>query len=532
MAPEPVDPELREHYRRTFTAYGWSEERIAALFGEDVPAGQPKKVVTLEEVELALAGAAKIREEEEKVKAQSEARAIDRHGRWGAPPHWEVILPPSGTFLGDFARENALDSEAHKMGFLAAGLAVMSALFGPRMRIQWGRHSEYLHVYLMLVGQSAMTHKSTIQASAKRAVKALVAAGVDIREKSPDRVSDASLYEALDASKKYETEDPDNPGKMKTEVRAPDTPSSVIVWVNELAPILDSRQKAERSMRDALLMVYDGEMSSMTKSTPVPLQPVSPTIFANIVEEDFSSMLSDPGTIASGFLGRWVPIAIPEGVEEKAEPTKDDAIPSAPAASGHLDDLVRLVTNHDAAHGGVVGGQVNAWNNATEEASKERKEWYRAYNPRTFDWGDASDDERRALTALFGRMQATAIKLAVMHAISRQAKQVASLEEVVVDRQDVVWGARMMSVMRQFLERELENIVSGGRGAVEQRALDKLKQAGGKMSRSQLASKMTTRTVSYEDATRAIDSLVKSQVITETTKGRGTEIHLTGKASK
>lgn len=432
-----------------------------------------------------------------------------------------IVIPPEGTFLGDFARISATDSEAHEAGYLGVGVAMMSVLLGPKLYLQWTpTHSERCHVWVMLVGQSALSKRSTIQSALRHGLDTAHAFGAEFRMGQVGRVSDAGICEMLDAS--YTDEE-------SGETRVPSTPTGVIAVMPEMVTLLGGGrgQAYTESARNMLLAVYDGTLRSDTKMTKVPEQPVSATFCGNITEAQFDEVLASATMTTSGFLGRWVPIMVPVSGRLVAEPLMDATPPGTDAKlTTHLRQLARLAR--------AVGPDVNAYAKTTEEARALRREWYESFHPDAgAGWDGVPQHKRERLSQLWSRWQATQLKLAALHAISRRAEEMDTLADLVIERADLEWGMSTMGYVRAQVERTLDDSPAETiEGRLEDRILAFIGEQGGPVRIGDITEHMKHGNKSTPNVTRkmvrqATDGLVDAGTLIKTGEaGRSYEVIL------
>ena len=378
----------------------------------------------------------------------------------------DLLIPAAGTMLGDFAREHGQHSEAHERGYLAAGLAVLSTLVGPKVQVRWNpTHSERCHIWVMQIGQSALSHRSTIQSAMKDALKTAGAFGAEYRYEPLMRTSDAGLAALLDQSRTDED----------GEVVVPDIPVGTLVPMGELAPLLGGGGRGSTYVEAArlmLLQIYDGILRSDTKQTKVPMQQTSATLVGNIVEDQFADVVGDSMMVNNGFVARWVPIVVP--VSDKRF--------SQPMTNGAVVGRSQVITRHMSQLGKLVRGISvvdNIWENATTDAHDLRATWYADTHPDDRDWSGVAEHHRGALATVWGRWQATSIKLAALHAVSRQLHDVDDLGAVVIDTVDVTWGIAMIEMAGATLTARLpEYQAQSTRGRVEEGVLRYLGKKG------------------------------------------------------
>ena len=419
-----------------------------------------------------------------------------------------TLVPEPGTFLGDFARLSAQGQEAHPVAYLGAGLALLSAALAPHLLMEWTNRSHTLnHLWLMLVGHSAQSHRTTVKAAVTHALRVLGTYSGDIPVLDIDRkATDAGLVTRLDRSMSITEDD------GSTTLQVPSAPeSTVLVW-NELKPLLDGDGPQDDNVRDLLLNVYDGSFGSTTLKTPVPTQPCCVTILGNITVSSFREVVARTEMIESGFVGRWLPIEVPVS----------GALVSMPSLHGeqdsdtlerHIAALAELRRLCDGREPVRVRGLF------TDGYLAERDRWYHAEHPDAGSrWSSAPEHHRRALAPIFGRWQATQVRLAVLHAVSRQLGGLpgrGGLPALRVDTEDAVWAQAVLGAAMDALQRHLPEVAGKGVSRVEDMVLAELRTARIPLKRSDLNERVrnTDRDVSAEMVKRACASLLAAELV-------------------
>lgn len=436
----------------------------------------------------------------------------------------DLLMPAEGTFLGDFARVLGANSEAHDVGFLAAAIPLVGAVCGPWVRIAWDLHQEMCHVWVMSVGRSALSHRSTIAAGVRSGVRAVRdISGNRMLSARMGRASDAGLADLLDASEP----EVDEKGNV-TEVRVPVIPPAWLIEMGELTNSVFSLGAGSGGyrdhLRDMMLEIYDGILRSDTKQTKVPEQPVCASIIGNITEEDFGRVVSDFSLISSGFVGRWVPIIVPVSKKRRAEPSSNGGRPAGyERVENHLRALGML-----AKTATVVD---NVWPRATPDAREMRRDWYHATHPDDRSWDGYDPAHRRPLSNLWGRWQGTQLKLAVIHAVSRLACDIDAFYELEIGLEDITWSIAVVeqawAVTRKALPEAVDQVTTHGR--VEELVMRALERAGGVLPLHQLTDRLKTskgNPVTRKDVRQAVESLMAvGEVNLEETDG-GTNVRL------
>ena len=442
-----------------------------------------------------------------------------------------TLTPPPipGGLLDRWCRIMSDGSESPPGAFLPSGLALLSATVGPRMTLTWGNaHTERMNLWVLNVGMSALDRKTSGLSGLRAAIKWTLEAGDDlIRLHNVHRISDAGLVTHLDIvtkdTEKARKTDADHP-----EVHRP-VPLSWVCLFNEVASVWkDDPRGWEAEAQRSLLSIYDGQLSSTTKATNVPTQDCFVTAVGNIPP----GVLKEQTTLqmlASGFVGRWLIIPTPP---------PETVVSFRPAPDGHAPlnplrvDVSRLMR---LARKDVCVNVNGLW---TKEAIDYRHAWYKAHYDTARRRGD-DDPLRRAASELFGRLQATAIKVATLLAVSRSVEDLDGLGDVRVEVEDARWAQDVIDRSIHYMIGSLNDSGAVARtvaGKVEGRILRWLeKQEAVGPDRSVTVSRVADMAkggdVSRLDISRALDTLVNVGAVRVESDGRGRRVWLLQEAA-
>ena len=442
-----------------------------------------------------------------------------------------TLTPPPipGGLLDRWCRIMSDGSESPPGAFLPSGLALLSATVGPRMTLTWGNaHTERMNLWVLNVGMSALDRKTSGLSGLRAAIKWTLEAGDDlIRLHNVHRISDAGLVTHLDIvtkdTEKARKTDADHP-----EVHRP-VPLSWVCLFNEVASVWkDDPRGWEAEAQRSLLSIYDGQLSSTTKATNVPTQDCFVTAVGNIPP----GVLKEQTTLqmlASGFVGRWLIIPTPP-------PETIVSFPPAPHGHDPLNPPRVDVSRRMRLGRKDVCVNVNGlW---TKEAIDYRHAWYKAHYDTARRRGD-DDPLRRAASELFGRLQATAIKVATLLAVSRSVEDLDGLGDVRVEVEDARWAQDVIDRSIHYMIGSLNDSGAVARtvaGKVEGRILRWLeKQEAVGPDRSVTVSRVADMAkggdVSRLDISRALDTLVNVGAVRVESDGRGRRVWLLQEAA-
>lgn len=432
---------------------------------------------------------------------------------------------PKG-FLDRWCGTLAIDSESPPGAFLPTGLALLSATVGPRLVMRWGvTHEERMNLWVLNVGMSALGRKTSGLAGLRHAVRWIRHGGDDlVRLINVTRISDAGLVSALDVvsedtAKSNDTDSDGNPIQIVREV-----PLSWVALFNEVSPVwMEDGPGWAMDAQRALLSIYDGQLSSTTKATKVPTQDCFVTAIGNIppgVLRDQTTL----GMLASGFVGRWLVVPTPP----------PETIVSFPMPNGHdpLDALRWDVTRLMRLARGTDRTIVNdLW---TRDALDHRHHWYARHRERYAHY-DPDDPLATGAAELFGRLQATAVKVATLLAVGRTLDDITSLDDLQVESQDVDWASHVIDASIEYVTTSLRDAgadAGSNQGRAEGRILRLLEREGARDPRTAVTLGRLTQTakggrLSRGDVIRSLDDLLQAGLIEIAEEGRTRRVWLT-----
>ena len=384
------------------------------------------------------------------------------------------LIPPDDSFIGYFARTSAKHTSAHPVGFMCQAIAVMSVAFGPLVRFPWGKSPGYSHVWVMQIGESAQAKKSTLGAASIEALRQLGDLGVDYVLHDTVRPSDAGLAADLDRST---TDD-------EGDVLLPTLPAGQFIYFDELTSLMGDGSgrnvpQSVEAARALLTKIHGGWLSSTTRSTPVPRQPVSVTMVGNMVVEQFERLMSSSANVTSGFLGRWVPIRIPRSDTWYHRPPAidhDAQVADDRVLHAWLRAFAGMATNQRA-----TGDALHGWDMLPRgsDADAAHGEWYRTFASTEAALGNVPQAARPLVASMRDRWAQSSLSLAAFSAISRVHHEAVPLSSVVIDERDVRWSHAVIEAADEYVRELLEDAPTDSKTArIEGRIMRRLyKQA-------------------------------------------------------
>jgi hypothetical protein len=420
------------------------------------------------------------------------------------------FLVPEEGWLGRFVSLYASRTEASEEAFLAAGLAALSAAVGARLRIRWAdlHGTELCNVWCLLVGGSGSSHKSTVMGAAQAIAKEAAA-----QAGTAARLRTASIGHASGAGVLMEvgTENAETAEEWETTL-----PPGWLLDCDE-AGALFGRRRDEGGGRDAdwrgdtrstMLALYGGRIGgALTRKSKIVPSPCSCSALGNATRPDLLERVS-LATVGTGWAGRWLLIA---------DPGTDRSI-AVPLKWSHDERAERawlVATLSELAHRtGIVDDVWSLW---TPEAIEARQAWYSATRTRLRPEPDGGDEVAEAMFALFSRLQATAVKLAVLRAVSDQWRPGRALGPedgggVVVDTAEAVWGQVIVERTLRWWSELLTAAAADAVGRWQRQVVGALDRAGGELAHREVFRSTSTR-LSYEVRVRALYALANADVV-------------------
>lgn len=425
-------------------------------------------------------------------------------------------VPVPEGFLAEWCATMAHGTEMPPEAYLATGLVSAATLVGPRMFIRWApTRRERCNLWVLNVGRSAIARKTTGMSAARWAIKvATEQLGDGVRWYAPKRLSDAQLAVDLDvltpdteaaqeAENRQAKIDKREPATLEPHPRG--TPVAWFMALNELAPLWGEGLRDWQAATAALLLdLFDGELASNTRASFVPAQETFVCALGNMPPAELAARTS-LGILTSGFAGRWVLLPSPGPVTRVPFPRPNGTDPLA-----HLAERVRHLAGLAASCPGVDVARM--WP-AGGEADTARATWYGEWHDLLMQ-ADPSDREVAARADLFNRLQATALKLATIVAVTRQAERVRLLADVRVEAFDAVWAHEVVDGSIRAL---MGAVREGGGGAstpygrAEARLVASLERAAALDEDSALTIREVTRNAkgsdSHADMVRGLENL-------------------------
>lgn len=420
---------------------------------------------------------------------------------------------PDG-LLGEWCSALGRHGEMPAEAYLATGVATVAAIVGPRLSIRWGpTRGERCNLWLLNVGRSALARKTTGMSAARWAIGvARAQLGDQVRWYGAKRLSDAQLAADLDVvgadtARAQAEEDTIAEAERRRPRRLEPihrrVPVSWLMGLNEVAPLWGEGAREWQQATQALLLeVYDGQLASRTRATTVAEQETCVSALGNIPPAELAARTST-GTLTSGFAGRWLVMPSPGPRRPEHMPAMNGADPLAA-----LRELIeRLAGMARRCEGQDV---VRLW---TPEAIAARRSWYDAL------WhelaaADATSAEVAARADVFGRVQASALKLATIAAVCREIAEVEEIADVRVGAEDAEWAQGVVDASMATL---MEVVADNGGGAAsplgraENRVLGCLRRRGADREERAISLRDAARWArgsdSYADMVRSMEVL-------------------------
>lgn len=332
-------------------------------------------------------------------------------------------IPKAGV-LRDWVDLYTPHGEAPPEMHLAAALALLSAAVGWRAWIRWGEMTEPCTLNVVLTGTSATARKTTTAYAAKRIADLATASLGDhppLRVRDITHTSDRGLLELVapkDTSQADQWERDPPPGHL-------------FIW-DEIGAVLGRPGDVKGGdwlgrVRATIMQLTSGRHGGIQLgSTKMPPARCAVSILGTMTRSELEQRMS-AGLVNDGFVGRMVLIPYGARTTYLAEPPA-----WTPIDAQRRDNLIlairRIITS------GVIG---EAFQQFTTPAHDLRKTWYQARAKELDLLARDGDDTAQAVVAAFGRLQAIAVKLATLDAISRSDPDDTDLR---IDDAAVAWG--------------------------------------------------------------------------------------------
>jgi hypothetical protein len=339
-----------------------------------------------------------------------------------------VVIPAAGfldTWCEQLGHVGEHDPEAH----LVTGIAVVSAIAAPKLRITFGKSVEFCHVWQLIVGQSALGAKTSTLQSARAAIERarygkppeVRGMGDAVRFDYLTRATDAGIVELLGAPTEEQAKEWSDTWP----------PSWLLAW-NEVSTLFTKdAARWEESSRRVLLSVYDGYVGSHTKATKAHATRCSVTMVGNIPPHVLQGSASEL-MFSSGFAGRW--LVMPTPPLTKPMPFSTNGGVRWEPIEHSVDNLCRVV----AATKQPIEHVINLW---SDGAKATYTEWYE----RLWAQHNAANDQAAHRAAeIWGRARTTAQKLATLAALARSADFIDDLTQLRVGELDVEWALALV----------------------------------------------------------------------------------------
>lgn len=390
------------------------------------------------------------------------------------------LIPDHG-LLRDWVDLYAPQGESPDEMHLAAALALLSAAVGWRSWIRWGEATEPVTLNVVLTGTSATARKTTTATTARRIAELATSQLGDtppLRVRDITHTSDRGLLELVAPRDRSEAD---------TWSREP-PPGHLLIW-DEIGSILgrpgDIKGDGWLGRTRSTLMQFTGGRHGgiqLGGDNKKPASRCAVSILGTMTRSELETRMSH-GLINDGFIGRMV--LIPYGARARY-------LPEPPEWTIHdTDRRERIVQRVKHIVTGEPYGE--AFTHFTTDAHQLRRDWYVARTGELDDLAGGGDDVHVAIQAAHGRLQAIAVKLAVLSAIAAQPAGEAPTD-LKVTATDVAWGIRFadhaLQEIRSLAEVATETIGEryaakvaaylGGRngGTTKKQVLDGIRMAG------------------------------------------------------
>lgn len=403
------------------------------------------------------------------------------------------LIPEHG-FLRDWADLYTPKGEAPEAAHLGTALAVASATVGWRGWISWGELSEPLTMMVVLEGKSAVARKTTT-ASAAWKVASLATDGFDapgLIVRNMAHTSDRGVYEAIGTT--------DDLVASAWERNPP--PGHLWVW-DEIGALFGRPDDVKGGdwlgrIRAALMTLTAGRHGGIqTGTTRIVPSRCAVTLLGTMTRAELEARMSLM-LVQDGFLGRMVLIPIGPRRTYLSRPpawTQEDM--------DRRDRLVDWVRS--------IAGSQDCWGEAFMHHDKNalalRDTWYEERSRQFDKEAEGGDEVAVARATAFGRLQATAVKMASLAALSEKEPD-EPIAQVKVRQSHVEWGI----MLAEHTLKELAALVREGQGVTADRYARKVLDyigAAGESTRKKLLDRVRMDGMSRDARWRVVEGLAQ-----------------------
>lgn len=405
-----------------------------------------------------------------------------------------ISLIPEQGFLRDWADLYTPKGEAPEAAHLGTALAVASATVGWRGWISWGELSEPLTMMVVLEGKSAVARKTTT-ASAAWKVASLATDGFDapgLIVRNMAHTSDRGVYEAIGTT--------DDLVASAWERNPP--PGHLWVW-DEIGALFGRPDDVKGGdwlgrIRAALMTLTAGRHGGIqTGTTRIVPSRCAVTLLGTMTRAELEARMSLM-LVQDGFLGRMVLIPIGPRRTYLSRPpawTQEDM--------DRRDRLVDWVRS--------IAGSQDCWGEAFMHHDKNalalRDTWYEERSRQFDKEAEGGDEVAVARATAFGRLQATAVKMASLAALSEKEPD-EPIAQVKVRQSHVEWGI----MLAEHTLKELAALVREGQGVTADRYARKVLDyigAAGESTRKKLLDRVRMDGMSRDARWRVVEGLAQ-----------------------
>lgn len=317
------------------------------------------------------------------------------------------LVPPSG-MLREYVDLYAPTGEAPEEAHLGAAIALVSAAVGWRAWIKWAENAEPCTVNVVLEGRSATARKTTVANSAHAIARAAMTSLPDsmqrLRVRHLSHTSQRGLLEVVAA--------PDRDTAARWEDEPP--PGNLLVW-DEFGSVLGRPGDVKGSdwlgqVRTTLMQLTGGRHGGLQLGgEKLPPGRCAVSILATMTRVELEQRVST-GLLRDGFLGRFVLVPHNGRRAWLAEPPPWSA--DMVRRKERIIEWLRSLAQLPGAFGHV-------FDRLTPEARDWRRGWYLDRGKQLEQRADDTGSESALATSeAFGRLQTTALKIALVAAVA------------------------------------------------------------------------------------------------------------------
>lgn len=402
-------------------------------------------------------------------------------------------------------------TEAQDTAHLGAAIALISAAVGWKAWIKWGENAEPCTVNVVLEGRSATSRKTTVANSA-HALARMAMEGVDeglqqLKTRTISHTSNRGLLEVIGAESSELA--------ARWEIEPP--PGHLLVW-DEFGSVLGDPgdlkgQSWLGQVRTTLMQLTNGRHGGIqTGGAHIPPARCAVSLLSSMTRVELEARVST-GLLRDGFMGRF--LLIPNHGRARILSEPPAWTPGMSEARTALVDWIRALSQTDVAG--------NVFNLLSDEARALRHDWYGNWVDELEGMLDANESEENAAALeAFGRLQSTALKVAVVAACAEWNPAKPLSQTLRIEEHHVSWGHEIAELCLKNILELAQIGDSTGHDRYAAKTIGYLEEHGGSQTRKQLLDAVRMTGLSRDVRWKIIEGLAPDvlEITRKSTPGR------------